>query len=60
MVSAESIKAQMPHVTLTQILGKPSHCQLKQLEHELTADLMVVPCPWGHNRGHLGLLQIQS
>ncbi len=57
MVSTGSIKAQMPHVKLTRILGKPSHCQLKQLERKLTANLMVVPCPWGHNKGHLGLLQ---
>jgi hypothetical protein len=56
-VSAKSIKAQMPHVTLTRILGEPSHRQLKQLERKLTANLMVVPCPWGHNKGHLGLLQ---
>jgi hypothetical protein len=47
----------MPHVTLTRILGEPSHHQLKQLKHELTANLMAVPCPWGHNKGHLGLLQ---
>ncbi len=56
-VSAESIMSQMPHVTLTRILGKPSHCQLKQLERVLTVNLMMVPCPWGHNKGHLGLLQ---
>ncbi len=57
MVSAKSIKAQMPHVTLTRILGKPSHRQLKQLECKLTANLMAVPCPWGHNKGNLRLLQ---
>jgi hypothetical protein len=56
-VSAKSIKAQMPHVTLTRILGKPSHHQLKQLECKLTINLMAVPCPWRHNKGHLGLLQ---
>jgi hypothetical protein len=56
-VSAKSIKAQMPHVTLTRILGKPSHRQPKQLERKLTTNLMAVPCPWGHNKGHLGLLQ---
>jgi hypothetical protein len=56
-VSAKSIKAQMPHVTLTRILGKPSHHQLKQLECELAANLMAVSCPWRHNKGHLGLLQ---
>jgi hypothetical protein len=58
-VSSESIKAQMPHVTLTRILGKPSHHQLKQLKHKLTANLMGVPCLWGHNKGHLGHLQDQ-
>ncbi len=47
----------MPHVTLTQILGKPSHCQLKQLEREHTTNLVALPCLWGHNKGHLGLLQ---
>jgi hypothetical protein len=56
-VSAKSIKAQMPHITLTRILCEPSHCQFKQLERELTTNLMAVPCPWGHNKGHLGLLQ---
>jgi hypothetical protein len=56
-VSAESNKAQMPHGTLTQILGEPSNRQLKQLEHELTTNLMAVPCLWGHNKGHLGLRQ---
>jgi hypothetical protein len=47
----------MPHVTLTRILGKQSHCQLKQLKRKLTTNLMAVPCPWGHNKGHLGLFQ---
>jgi hypothetical protein len=56
-VSAKSIKAQMPHVTLTRILGKPLHRQLKQFESKLTTNLMVVLCPWGHTKGHLGLLQ---
>ncbi len=56
-LSAKSIKAQMTHVTLARILGKPSHHQLKQLKRELTANLMAVPCPLGHNKGHLGLLQ---
>jgi hypothetical protein len=57
MVSAKSIKAQMPHVILMRILGKPSHHQLNQLKCKLTANLMEVPCPCGHNKGHLGLLQ---
>jgi hypothetical protein len=56
-VSAKFIKDQVPHVTLTRILGKPSHCQLKQLKCTLTTNLMAVPCPWGHNKGHLELLQ---
>ncbi len=56
-VSAKSIKAQMPHVTMMRILGKPSHHQLKQLKRKLTSNLMAIPCPWGHNKGHLGLLQ---
>jgi hypothetical protein len=50
----------MPHVTLTLILGKPSHRQIKQLEGELTVNLIVVPCPWGHNKGHLGLLDFSK
>ena len=55
--SAESILAQMPHRTLTRIAGEPTHASLKALEKELVANLMAVPCPWGHNKGHLGLLQ---
>ncbi len=31
--------------------------QFKQLKCKLTANLMAVPCPWGHNKGHLDLLQ---
>jgi hypothetical protein len=56
-VSAESLRAQMPHATLTHIAGKPTHKQLKILEKELAANLMAIPCPWGHGKGHLGLLQ---
>jgi hypothetical protein len=56
-VSAESIKAQMPHLTLTRIAGEPTHKQLRILEKELAANLMAIPCPWGHSKGHLGLLQ---
>jgi hypothetical protein len=56
-VSAKSIKAQIPHATMTRILDKPSHNHLKQLKRKLTANLMAVSCPWGHNKGHLGLLQ---
>ena len=56
-VSAESIRAQMPHGTLTRITGEPTHKQLKILKKELAANLMAIPCPWGHSKGHLGLLQ---
>jgi hypothetical protein len=56
-VSAEFIRAQMPHGTLTRIMGEPTHKQLCILEKELAANLMAVPCPWGHGKGHLGLLQ---
>jgi hypothetical protein len=60
MVSAESIKAQMPHVTLMRILGEPSHCQLKQLEHKLTANLMAVPCLGDTTKAILGSSRIWS
>jgi hypothetical protein len=56
-VSAESIRAQMPHGTLTCIMGEPTHKQLKILKKELAANIMAIPCPWGHGKGHLGLLQ---
>ncbi len=56
-VSADIIKAQMPHPTLTRVLEEPTHKQVKMVIWELTANLMAVSCPWGHNKGHLGLLQ---
>ena len=56
-VSADSIKAQMPHRTLTRVLGEPTHKQIKMVIREITANLMAVSCPWGHSKGHLGLLQ---
>jgi hypothetical protein len=56
-VSAESIRDQMPHGNLTEITGEPTHKQLKILKKELAAILMAIPCPWGHGKGHLGLLQ---
>jgi hypothetical protein len=42
------IKAQMPHTTLTRVLGEPTHKQVKMVIRELTANLMAVSCPWGH------------
>jgi hypothetical protein len=56
-VSANSVKAQMPHPTLTRVKGEPTHKQVKVVLWELTANLMAVSCPWGHTKGHLGLLQ---
>ncbi len=47
----------MPHPVLTRVLGEPTHKQLKLILCKLTANLMAVSCPWGHNKGHLGLLQ---
>jgi hypothetical protein len=48
-VSADSIKAQMLHPSLTRVK--------KIVLRELTANLMAVSCPWGHEKGHLSLLQ---
>ncbi len=58
-VSAKSIRAQMPYGTgtLTRITGELTHKQLRILEKELATNLMAIPCPWGHGKGHLGLLQ---
>ena len=56
-VSADSIRAQMPHNILTRVLGEPTHKQIKTVIRELTANLMAISCPWGHGKGHLGLLQ---
>jgi hypothetical protein len=33
------------------------HKQVKVVLWELTANLIAVSCPWGHTKGHLGLLQ---
>jgi hypothetical protein len=56
-VSTDSFRAQMPNATLMRINREPTHKLLKILEKELTANLMAIPCPWGHGKGHLGLLQ---
>jgi hypothetical protein len=56
-VSADSVKAQMPHPTLTHIKGELTHKQVKVVLRELTTNLMAVSCPWGHEKGHVGLLQ---
>jgi hypothetical protein len=56
-VSAKGIKAQLPQLILTCVLGKPTCKQVKMVIHELSANLMAISCPWGHSKGHLGLLQ---
>jgi hypothetical protein len=56
-VSTNSIKAQTPHPFLTPVLGEQTHKQLKLILCKLTNNLMAVSCPWGHNKGHLGLLR---
>jgi hypothetical protein len=47
----------MPHVTPTCINGESTHKPLKILKKELATNLMAIPCPWGHRKRHLGLLQ---
>ncbi len=47
----------MPHPILTRVFGKPTHKQIKTVIHELLATIMAISCPWGHSKGHLGLLQ---
>jgi hypothetical protein len=59
-MSANSIKAQMPHLIFTRIFGEPTHKQVKAVICKLTVNLMAVTCPWGHNKGHLNLLQDQA
>jgi hypothetical protein len=56
-ISAKGIQAQMPHPILTRVFGEPTHEQVKMVIHELSANLMAIFCPWGHSKGHLGLLQ---
>jgi hypothetical protein len=56
-VTANSIKAQMLHPVLTRVLGELTYKQLKLILCELTANLWAVSFQWGHNKGHLGLLQ---
>jgi hypothetical protein len=56
-LSAEGIKAQMPHPILTRVFGKPTHKQINTVIRKLLANLMAISCPWGHSKGHLGLLQ---
>jgi hypothetical protein len=56
-VSAEGIKAQMPHPILTCVFGEPTHKHIKTVICKLLANLMAISCPWGHSKGHLGLLQ---
>jgi hypothetical protein len=56
-MSAEGIKAQMPHPILTRVFGKSTHKQIKTVIHKLSANLMAISCPWEHSKSHQGLLQ---
>ena len=56
-VTRESVLALMPNKTLTVIDGEPTHKAVKKLEKELGANLIAVACPFGHGKGHLGILQ---
>jgi hypothetical protein len=47
----------MTHPILTRVFGKPTHKQIKMVICKLLANLMAISCPWGHSKGHLGLLQ---
>jgi hypothetical protein len=56
-ISAEGIKAQMPHPILTQVFGEPTQKQVKMVIHKLSANLIAISCPWGHSKGHLVFLK---
>jgi hypothetical protein len=56
IIARDKVQALMPHQTLTQIQGEPTHKAIRMLEKELAANLIAVPCPWGVNKGHLGEL----
>jgi hypothetical protein len=56
-IYAKGIKAQMPHPILTRVFSEPTHKQVKMVIHKLSDNLMALSCPWGHSKGHLGLLQ---
>jgi hypothetical protein len=47
----------MPHPNLTCVFGKPTHKQIKTVICELSANVVAISGPWGHSKGHLGLLQ---
>ncbi len=47
----------MPHPIFTRVFGKPTHKQVKTVIRKLSANVMAISCPWGHSKGHLGLLQ---
>jgi hypothetical protein len=53
----KGIKAQVPHPILTHVFSEPTHKKNKTVICKLLANLMAISCPWGHSKGHLGLLQ---
>ena len=50
-------KCHTPPSHTSNVKGEPTHKQVKIVLWELTANLMAVSCPWGHEKDHLGLLQ---
>ncbi len=55
-VSQEAVLVLMPHQILMKISGEPTQAAIKQLKYKLTANLIVVECPWGLGKGYLGEL----
>lgn len=53
----ESVLALMTNQTPMKNHGEPTHKDVRKLEKELGANLIVVDSPWGHNKGHLSKLQ---
>ena len=60
-VSADSVIAKFLHKKLTTVRCEPTHASVTKAEKEVGANnLIAVPCPWGHQKGHLGLLQLAA
>ena len=59
-VSADSVIVKFPYKKLTSVKGEPAHSSITKAEKELGTDLIAVPCPWGHQKGYLGLLQLAT
>ena len=55
-ISAKSILAQFSVMNITQIDGKPTHCNINVEGKELTEKFISVWCPWLHGKGCLGVI----